>query len=66
MPVMTRSARHSETTISTINPDALLNDPVGSLTQRKLEYVSSRQLEVQGLREQKSNSGTYYMGGKEV
>ena len=45
MPVMTRSARRSETTTSMIDPDALLNDRVGALTQR--EYVSSRQASVQ-------------------
>ena len=62
MPVMIRSARHSETTASMICPDALLNDPFGSLTQR--EYVSSRQAAVQECWERKSNSGECYMGGK--
>lgn len=64
MPVMTRSARHSETTISVIDPDALPNDRVGSLTER--EYVSSRQVAVQERWEHKGNSGACYMGGKEV
>jgi hypothetical protein len=61
---MTRSALHSETTISMISPDALLNDPFGSLTQR--ECVSSRQLAVQERWEHKINSGACYMSGKEV
>src|SRR6266849_6654302 len=66
MPVMTRSAIHSETTISMIDPDdALLNDRVGSLTQR--EYVSSRQVAVQERGEHKGNSGTCVTwAGKEV
>ena len=62
MPIMTRSARHSETTISMIDPDALLNDPVGSLAQR--EYVSSRQVAVQERLEHKRSSGTCYMRRK--
>lgn len=61
---MTRSTCHSETTISMIDPDALLNDPVGSLAQR--DYVSSRRVAVKERREQKRNSGECYMGGKEV
>jgi len=55
MPVMTRSARHSETTTSMIDPDALLNDQLDSLTQR--EDASSRQVAVQERWEHKSNSG---------
>jgi hypothetical protein len=61
---MTRSARHSETTVSMIDPDALPNDRVDSITQR--EYVSSRRVAVQERGEHKSNSGACYMGGKEV
>lgn len=52
---MTRSARHSETTVSMIDPDALPNDRVDSITQR--EYVSSRRVAVQERGEHKSNSG---------
>ena len=55
MPVMTRSARHRETTISMIDSDALLNDRLNSLTQR--EYATSRRVAVQQRREHKSNSG---------
>jgi hypothetical protein len=64
MPVMTRSTRHSETTISMIDPDPLLNDPLGSPTWR--EYVSSRQVVVQERSQHKSNSGECYVGGKEL
>jgi len=61
---MTRFARHCETTISTIHPDALLNDRVESLTQRV--YVSSGQVVEQERWEYESNSGACYMGGKEA
>ena len=64
MPVMTRSARHSETTISMIDSDALPNDRIDSLT--RLNYVSSRQVALQERWDHKSNSGACYMGGKDV
>ncbi|KAF8476409.1 hypothetical protein DFH94DRAFT_110786 [Russula ochroleuca] len=54
---MTRSARHSETTISMIDSsNASLNDRGGSCTQRG-SASSRRQVVAQGRGEQKSNSG---------